>query len=69
MRRLDNCREEDNEMNAKAINIFYSSLSESKFNRICGCTSANEIWSTLEVTYEGTSKVNEIQIDLLVHEY
>ena len=44
-------------------------MNESEFNRICGCSTANEIWSTLEVTYEGTFRVKETQIDMIVHEY
>ncbi|CAN0904963.1 hypothetical protein LINGRAHAP2_LOCUS23396 [Linum grandiflorum] len=36
------------QLNAKAINIFFCSLAEDEFNRISNCTTANEIWKTLQ---------------------
>ncbi|XP_070021365.1 uncharacterized protein [Nicotiana sylvestris] len=42
-------------VNVKAKNLF--------------CETAKEIWDKLEVTYEGTNKVEETRINLLVREY
>ena len=33
------------------------------------CSTAKEIWDKLEVTYEGTSRVKESQINLLITQY
>ena len=33
------------------------------------CSTAKEIWDKLEVTYEGTSRVKESKINLLVTQY
>ena len=33
------------------------------------CSTAKKIWDKLEVTYEGTSKVKESKINLLVTQY
>ena len=33
------------------------------------CETTFDIWHTLEVTYEGTSRVKESKINLLVHTY
>ena len=43
--------------NSKAMNILFCSLNRNAFNRVSICKSAYEIWNTLQVTHEGTSKV------------
>jgi hypothetical protein len=55
--------------NAKAMNAVYCALSREDFNRISVCESMHEIWNTLEVTYEGTSKVKETRISILTKNY
>ncbi|XP_070014332.1 uncharacterized protein [Nicotiana sylvestris] len=40
-----------------------------KYEKISSCETAKETWDKLEVTYEGTNKVKEIRINLLVREY
>ena len=37
--------------------------------RICICESAKEIWDKLVMTYEGTSQVREMKINMFVHQY
>lgn len=56
-------------LNAKAINCMYCALSKDEFNRISMCSSAQEIWNTLEITHEGTNQVKESKISMLVHNY
>ena len=56
-------------LNASAINCLYCALSNDEFNRVCMCSSAYEIWKTLEVTHEGTNQVKETKISMLVHNY
>ena len=55
--------------NALTITILHCGLSRSEFNRISICSTAKEIWDKLEVTYEGTSRVKESKINLLVTQY
>lgn len=55
--------------NAKAINCLYCALCKDEFNRVSMCSSAQEIWKTLEITHEGTNQVKESKISMLVHNY
>ena len=55
--------------NALIIIILHCGLFRSEFNRISMCSTAKEIWDKLEVTYEGTSRVKESKINLLVTQY
>ena len=52
--------------NALTITIMHCGLSRSEFNRISMCSTTKEIWDKLEVTYEGTYRVKESKINLLV---
>ena len=55
--------------NAKAMNALICALDKNEFNRISHCTTAQEIWHTLEVTHEGTSQVKESRLALFSNEY
>ena len=44
-------------------------MSGAEYNNISTCESAKEMWDKLEVTYEGTTKVKEARISLIVNEY
>ena len=56
-------------LNAKAMNALFCALDKNEFNRVSICDSAFDIWRTLEVTHEGTSRVKESKINILVHSY
>ena len=56
-------------LNGKAMNIIYCALDRTEFNRISGCETAKSIWDMLEVTHEGTSRVKDSKISILVHDY
>ena len=56
-------------LNAKAMNALFCALDKNEFNRVSMCDSAFDIWRTLEVTHEGTSRVKESKINILVHSY
>ncbi|KAI9181643.1 hypothetical protein LWI28_017061 [Acer negundo] len=56
-------------LNAKAMNVLFCSLNAIEFKRIISCSSAKEIWHTLEVTHEGTNQVIESKISRLIHSY
>ena len=52
--------------NAKPISYLNCGVSIAESHRLAGCETAKEMWEKLEVTYEGTSKVKDAKIDLLV---
>ncbi|MQL94494.1 hypothetical protein Taro_027147 [Colocasia esculenta] len=56
-------------LNCKAKSILCCALSRKEFNRISACKSAMEVWEKLRITYEGTNKVKETRIDILVTQY
>ena len=56
-------------LDAKAMNALFCALDKNEFNRVSTSTSAYQIWHTLEVTHEGTSKVKDSKIFVLVHRF
>ncbi|XP_019246506.1 PREDICTED: uncharacterized protein LOC109226164 [Nicotiana attenuata] len=44
-------------------------LSGEEYEEISSCETANKMWDKLEVTYEGTNKVKETRMNLLVRDY
>ncbi|MQL97759.1 hypothetical protein Taro_030458, partial [Colocasia esculenta] len=40
-----------------------------EFSRVSTCKSAKEIWDKLQITYEGTDKVKQTRIDIIVSQY
>nr|XP_016456946.1 PREDICTED: uncharacterized protein LOC107780858 [Nicotiana tabacum] len=57
------------QVNDKARNILYNAISGEEYEKISNCDTTKEMWDKLEVTYEGTIKVKETRINLLVHDY
>ncbi|XP_019241007.1 PREDICTED: uncharacterized protein LOC109220995 [Nicotiana attenuata] len=57
------------QINSKAKNLLYNSISGEEFEKISSCDTAKEMWDKLEVTYEGTSKVKETRINRLIRDY
>ncbi|MQM11697.1 hypothetical protein Taro_044610 [Colocasia esculenta] len=53
----------------KAKSILCCALSKKEFNRISACKSTMEMWEKLRITYEGSDKVRETRIDILVAQY
>ncbi|XP_070020106.1 uncharacterized protein [Nicotiana sylvestris] len=56
-------------LNAKSKNLLYNAISGEEYEKISSCETAKEMWDKLEFTYEGTNKVNETRINLLVGQY
>jgi len=56
-------------LDAKAMNALFCALTKEEFNRVSTATSAHQIWHTLQVTHEGTNKVKESKISVLVHRF
>ncbi|XP_075083513.1 uncharacterized protein LOC142167252 [Nicotiana tabacum] len=57
------------QVNVKAQNLVYNAISGEEYEKISSYDTAKEMWDKLKVTYEGTSKVKETRINLLVHDY
>jgi len=57
------------EMNSRIMNILYCGLNEGEYNRVRGCESAYDIWHTLEMHHEGSTRLKETRINLLMHKY
>ena len=55
--------------NAKAMNVLFCSLDKNEFSRVMLCTTAYDIWRTLQVTHEGTIKVKQNKISLLRNQF
>ena len=53
-------------LDAKAMNALFCALNKEEFNRMSTATSAHQIWQILQVTHEGTNKVKESKISILV---
>ena len=56
-------------LDAKAMNALFCTLTKEEFNRVSTVTSANRIWHTFQVTHEGTNKVKESKISVLIHRF
>ena len=52
-------------LNAKAMSILYCGLNKAEYNHISSCETAKQIWSRVEVTHEGTTKVKASRIRML----
>ena len=52
-------------VNSKALNVIFCSVSPNEFHRISYVTIAKEAWEILETTYEGTKKVKNTKLQML----
>ena len=52
--------------NSKALNAIFCGVSLNEFHRISHVTIANEAWQILEMTYEGTKKVKDTKLQMLI---
>ena len=56
-------------LNARAMNVLFYALNKNEFNRVFIYKMAYEIWHILEITHEGTSRVKDSKINLLMHDF
>ncbi|XP_009599126.1 uncharacterized protein LOC142177356 [Nicotiana tabacum] len=69
---LDDYTEEQSvviQVNSKAKHLMYNAISGEEYEKISSCETTKKMWDKLEVTYEGTNKVKETRINLLVRDY
>ncbi|KAL3340303.1 hypothetical protein AABB24_028772 [Solanum stoloniferum] len=55
--------------NAKAKNILICGLGPDEYNRISSCSTAKEIWDTLQTAHAGMSQMKKCKIDYLNRKY
>ena len=51
------------------MNALFCALGKNEFNRVSTCEMTFDIWHTLEITHEGTSRVKDSKINLLMHDF
>ena len=51
------------------MNALFCALNIEEFNCMSTATSTNQIWQLLQVTHEGTNKVKESKISILIHRF
>ncbi|KAL8110821.1 hypothetical protein AgCh_026528 [Apium graveolens] len=63
--------EEVNAMNsnAKAMNSLRNGIVAIELRKVSACTTAKQIWDTIKVSHEGTSKVREVKLSMLMSDY
>ena len=54
---------------SKAMNTLLSGMVQSEIDKVSSCNTAKEMWDTLVVSHEGTSKVREVKLSMLMHDY
>ena len=57
--------EENEVLNDQGVNVLFSALDVSEFNRVKNLTNANEIWKKLMKIYEGTLSIKEAKLYVL----
>ncbi|KAL8157755.1 hypothetical protein AgCh_002454 [Apium graveolens] len=63
--------EEVNAMNsnAKAMNSLLNGMVATELRKVSACTTTKQIWDTIKVSHEGTSKVREVKLSMLMSDY
>jgi hypothetical protein len=56
-------------LNTKAKPFIKSAMSREEYDRILECKTAKDMWETLQVHHEGTSRVKETRIDIGVRKF
>ena len=51
------------------MNSLLIGLCATELRKVSACTSAKQVWDTIVVSHEGTSKVREVKLDLLLSDY
>ncbi|KAA0058479.1 gag-pol polyprotein [Cucumis melo var. makuwa] len=55
--------------NARVLNAIFNGVDLNVFKLINSCSTAKEAWKTLEVAYEGTSKVKILRLQLITSKF
>ncbi|XP_074343062.1 uncharacterized protein LOC141680857 [Apium graveolens] len=55
--------------NAKAMNALLSGMAATELCKVSACTTAKQIWDTIQVSHGGTFKVCEVKLSMLISDY
>src|SRR6266540_3748323 len=55
--------------NAKAKNLLYGAMTKEVFNRVCSCATSHDIWTALELIYEGSKNIRNDRYDGLIRKF
>lgn len=55
--------------NARAMNSLLNGMEDTELCKVSACTTAKQIWDTIKVNHEGTSKVREVKLSMLMSDY
>ncbi|XP_074346374.1 uncharacterized protein LOC141685153 [Apium graveolens] len=55
--------------NAKAMNALLSGMAATELRKVSACTTPKQIWDTIQVSHEGTSKVREVKLSMLISDH
>ena len=53
----------------RAMNILFNGLEEEMFDNVINCTTAKQVWDTVQTLCEGTEQVRENKMQLLIQQY
>ena len=53
----------------KAMNILFNGIDSDMFDNVINCTTAKEVWDTIQTLCEGTEQVRENKMQLFVQQY
>ena len=66
---FDDFTELEKEVNARARNIILATIDGTAHHQVSSCRATKEIWDHLTVAHEGTSKVRDTQVGILVNDF
>ena len=53
----------------KAMNTLLSSMVQIEIDKVSTCNTTKEIWDTILTSHEGTSKVKEVKLSMIMQDY
>lgn len=55
--------------NSKVMNTLLSGMVHVEIDKVSSCNTVKEIWDTILTSHEGTFKVNEVKLSMLMQDY
>lgn len=55
--------------NSRAMNTLLSGMVQVKIDKVSSCNTTKEMWDTIIMSHEGTTKVKEVKLRMLMQEY
>ncbi|XP_074342862.1 uncharacterized protein LOC141680571 [Apium graveolens] len=55
--------------NARAMNSLLNGMVATELRKISACITTKQIWDTIKVSHEGTSRIREVKLSMLMSDY